>query len=47
MYMETERFGFVVLLTLLFVLPMIGIDVIGLFLGKVYPVLAGVVQFFV
>lgn len=47
MYMETERFGFVILLTLLFVLPMIGIDVIGLFLGKVYPVLAGVVQFFV
>ena len=45
-YMETERYGFFVLLGAVFVLPLLGFDLIGLFLNVIYPVLAGIVSVF-
>lgn len=45
-YMETERYGFFILLGAVFVLPLLGFDLIGLFLNVIYPVLLGIVSVF-
>ena len=46
-YAETEKYGLFILVGVLFLLPMIGVDVVRWFIGTLYPVLAGFVSIFV
>lgn len=46
-YQKTERYGFLVLLALLFVLPMVGVDIIGWVIGIFFPLLLDVVLWLV
>ena len=47
MYAETEKYGLFVLIGVLFLLPMLGLDVVSWFIGTLYPVLAQFVNMFV
>lgn len=46
-YAETEKYGLFVLIGVLFLLPMLGIDVVGWFIGTLYPVFAAFVNIFI
>ncbi len=45
-YRETERYGFFILLGILFVLPAIGIDIIRWFINTLYPFFLSILQLF-
>ncbi len=47
MYAETEKYGLLVLIGVLFLLPVLGLDVVSWFIGTLYPVLAGFVNIFI
>ena len=47
MYQESEKYGLFILIGVLFLLPMIGVDVVGWFIGTLYPIFAGFVDIFV
>lgn len=47
MYAETEKYGLFVLIGVLFLLPMLGLDIVSWFIGTLYPVLAQFVSIFV
>ncbi len=46
-YAESEKYGLFILIGVLFLLPMMGLDIVGWFIGTLYPVLAGFVNIFV
>ncbi len=46
MYQRTEPYGWYVLMGLVFILPVLSVDVIGWFIGTFYPMLANVVLIF-
>ncbi len=46
-YQATEKYGFFILLGVLFLLPMIGIDVVRWFVGTLYPFFLSIVQLFI
>ena len=45
-YQRSEPYGFMILLGLLFILPLIGINPIQWFIGTLYPYFAGMVEIF-
>lgn len=45
-YQATEKYGFFVLLGVLFILPALGINVIGWFVGTLYPFFLSIVKLF-
>ena len=47
MYAETEKYGLFVLIGVLFLLPMVGLDLVGWFIGTLYPIFAGFVNIFI
>ena len=47
MYASTEKYGLFVLIGVLFLLPMLGLDIVGWFIGTLYPILARFVGLFV
>ena len=47
MYQDTEKYGLFILIGVLFILPMIGLDVVGWFIGTLYPIFAGFVNIFI
>ena len=46
-YARTEKYGLFVLIGVLFLLPMLGLDIVGWFIGSLYPVLARFVSLFI
>ena len=46
-YAQTEKYGLFVLIGVLFLLPMLGLDVVSWFIGTLYPILAQFVSLFV
>jgi len=46
-YAESEKYGLFVLIGVLFLLPMLGLDIVGWFIGTLYPILAQFVNLFV
>ncbi len=46
-YADTEKYGLFILIGVLFILPMIGIDVVGWFIGTLYPILGNFVNIFI
>lgn len=46
-YQQTEKYGFWVLLGLLFVLPLIGIDIVNWFIGTLIPFFANLIYVFI
>ena len=47
LYAETEKYGLFVLIGVLFLLPMMGLDLVGWFIGTLYPIFAGFVNIFI
>ncbi len=45
-YQQTERYGFFILLGILFIAPMLGINIVGWFMRIMYPIFGGIVQLF-
>lgn len=45
-YQETERYGFLIIMMLLFVLPMLGIDIIRWFIQTLLPYIMNVIAWF-
>ena len=45
-YHETEKYGLFILFGVIFVLPMLGIDVIRLFVGTLYPMFMRFISIF-
>jgi Zn-dependent protease len=45
-YQETEKYGFFILLGVLFILPMLGINITGWFVGTLYPFFLSIVKLF-
>lgn len=45
-YQKTERYGFFILIGLLFIGPMIGINIIGWFVNTLYPLFIGLLSLF-
>lgn len=45
-YQETEKYGFFILLGVLFILPMLGINITGWFVGTLYPFFLNIVELF-
>lgn len=45
-YQKTEGYGFYILLGLLFIGPMLGINVVGWFINVLYPLFAGILKIF-
>ncbi len=45
-YQMTEKYGFFILFGVLFVLPAIGINIVGLFINTLYPFFLGIVELF-
>lgn len=45
-YQKTERYGFLILMGLLFVAPMLGVDVVGWFINTLFPFFAGLIRIF-
>ena len=46
-YAESEKYGLFILIGVLFLLPMMGLDIVGWFIGTLYPVFAGFVNIFI
>ena len=46
-YAESEKYGLFILIGVLFLLPMMGLDIVGWFIGTLYPIFAGFVSIFV
>lgn len=46
LYQQTEKYGFLILLGLLFVLPLFGIDIVRWFIGTLYPLFLRLVYLF-
>ena len=46
-YAESEKYGLFVLIGVLLLLPMMGLDIVGWFIGRLYPILASFVGIFV
>ena len=46
-YAQSEKYGLFVLIGVLFLLPMIGLDIVGWFIGTLYPIFAGFVNIFI
>jgi len=46
-YAETEKYGLFILIGVLFLLPVLGLDVVGLFINTLYPILANFVNIFI
>ena len=47
LYAESEKYGLFVLIGVLFLLPMMGLDLVGWFIGTLYPIFAGFVNIFI
>ena len=47
LYSQTEKYGLFVLIGVLFLLPMMGLDLVGWFIGTLYPIFAGFVNIFI
>ncbi len=47
LYAESEKYGLFVLIGVLFLLPMMGLDIVGWFIGTLYPIFAGFVNIFI
>ena len=47
LYAESEKYGLFVLIGVLFLLPMMGLDLVGWFVGTLYPIFAGFVNIFI
>lgn len=45
-YQQSERYGFFILLGLVFIAPMLGINIIGWFVNTLYPIFGNIVQLF-
>ena len=45
-YQESEKYGLFILIGVLFVLPMLGIDVVRLFVGTLYPFFVDILKIF-
>ena len=46
MYQQSEKYGLFILFGVLFVLPMLGIDIVGWFIGTLYPFFARLLSVF-
>ena len=46
-YAKTEKYGLFILIGVLFLLPMMGLDVLGWFIGTLYPIFAAFVNIFI
>ena len=46
-YAESEKYGLFVLIGVLFLLPMMGLNIVGWFIGTLYPILASFVNIFI
>ncbi|MBQ4472224.1 MAG: site-2 protease family protein [Alphaproteobacteria bacterium] len=47
LYSQTEKYGLFILIGVLFLLPMMGLDLVGWFVGTLYPIFAGFVNIFI
>jgi Zn-dependent protease len=47
LYAESEKYGLFILIGVLFLLPMMGLDLVGWFIGTLYPIFAGFVNIFI
>ncbi len=47
LYSESEKYGLFILIGVLFLLPMMGLDLVGWFIGTLYPIFAGFVNIFI
>lgn len=47
LYQESEKYGLFILIGVLFLLPVMGLDVVGWFIGTLYPIFAGFVNIFI
>ena len=45
-YQESEKYGLFILFGVLFILPMLGIDIVSLFIGTLYPFFARLLTVF-
>ncbi len=45
-YQESEKYGLFILIGVLFILPALGLDIVGWFIGTLYPMFLRVVLFF-
>ena len=46
-YQKTENYGFFILIGLMFIGPMLGIDIIGWFINTLYPLFLGFISIFI
>lgn len=45
-YQQSERYGFLILLGILFIAPMLGFNIVGWFMNALYPLFISIVQIF-
>lgn len=46
-YQETEKYGFMILMFLIFIMPMLGFNIIGWFINTLFPYMMGLISLFV